>query len=143
MRDIEEDKDLRQEINLFRDPAWKEPAAAPAHEEGDDDDENEAPEVDLAELLDGLTLNDKAPAEIPEDNNIQVGLLKHFLINTGHIYRTEVIPSTEITRLEDTTKMRSNCNDLRVTSGCLPAVLCTHKLQINHIISFSVAFVEG
>ncbi|KAF4676657.1 ribosome-binding protein [Perkinsus chesapeaki] len=69
MRDIEEDKDLRQEINLFRDPAWKEPAAAPSREEEeDDDDENEAPEVDLAELLDGLTLNDKGPADIPAEN---------------------------------------------------------------------------
>ncbi|EER02194.1 hypothetical protein, conserved [Perkinsus marinus ATCC 50983] len=62
MRDIEEDKDLRQEINLFRDPTWKEPTAeqmpAAAAEEEEEADENEAPEVDLAELLDGLTLND-------------------------------------------------------------------------------------
>ncbi|EER06551.1 nonsense-mediated mRNA decay protein, putative [Perkinsus marinus ATCC 50983] len=72
MRDIEEDKDLRQEINLFRDPAWKEPcnvAAAQEEEEGEADD-NEAPEVDLAELLDGLTLNDKGSQQEEEDDEL-------------------------------------------------------------------------
>jgi len=62
-KDLEEDEELRKGVNMYRmQQKYKKAAssAAPAPAEGDDEDDSEgdAPEVPLAELLEGLELRD-------------------------------------------------------------------------------------
>ncbi|CEM03290.1 unnamed protein product [Vitrella brassicaformis CCMP3155] len=55
-REIEEDVDMRQDINLYRDPRYQPEQCT---DEAAVADECEFPEIQLAELMEGLTLDDK------------------------------------------------------------------------------------
>lgn len=61
MRDLEEDQDLRKNVNMYKHTAVE---ALP--QQSDDDVDEDAPEVPLAELLEGLTLADDGFNEGPE-----------------------------------------------------------------------------
>eukprot|EP00164_Ancoracysta_twista_P001704 GFYU01002234.1.p1 GENE.GFYU01002234.1~~GFYU01002234.1.p1 ORF type:complete len:520 (-),score=194.37 GFYU01002234.1:43-1602(-) len=76
LQDLEEDKEMRANVNLYKDQSYfehKQRGGAPS--EVDDDD---APQVGLEELLDELTLNDAIqadddpePEDLPEDDEMQ------------------------------------------------------------------------
>jgi len=65
-QDLEEDEELRKNVNMYRNkqkgPKGKAAGSAPAatadDKEDEDDEEDDAPEVPLAELLEGLELRD-------------------------------------------------------------------------------------
>ncbi|KAI9500991.1 ribosome-binding protein [Coemansia spiralis] len=64
LRDLEEDPELRQSINLYKDnSAATNTAGAMESDMDDDDDEGELPEVPLEELLDDLKIADDSEAE--------------------------------------------------------------------------------
>jgi len=54
LQELEEDKEMRQQIDLYRDPN----VAVPAQQEMEMEDEDAPPEVPLEELLDSLTMDD-------------------------------------------------------------------------------------
>jgi len=64
MRELEEDTDIRSRVNLYKDPRAMQQMQQP-QQHGDVDDY--APAVDVAELLDNLTLDDAAAAADAED----------------------------------------------------------------------------
>merc|ERR1712072_1027864 len=72
-RDLEEDAELRKDVNIFRDPAYEEPdimddadGALPEIEPDSDEEEDDSPEIPLAELLGGLTIEDaNKPVAMP------------------------------------------------------------------------------
>jgi nonsense-mediated mRNA decay protein 3 len=60
LQDLEEDKEMRDQIDLFKDPEYEPPAPV---QDDEVDEQDEAPTVGLDELIDGL--NDLAMAEDP------------------------------------------------------------------------------
>ncbi|CDF37255.1 unnamed protein product [Chondrus crispus] len=88
MQDLEQDKDLRSTINIYKDPKRIQPAggtdmdvdegAQPkpvkqvvaAAEDGEEEEDEEYPEVPIEELLEGLVLEDEpgAPAPVPGED---------------------------------------------------------------------------
>ena len=66
MREVEADKEMRGQMNLYKSEFAKKPADDDAEMKNDDDDEEDDQEVNLEELLDGLVM-DAGPD--PEDED--------------------------------------------------------------------------
>jgi len=66
-QELEEDEDVRAQVQIFRDDAAAARAAAAARGGHDDDDDDDVPEVPIEDLLDELTLaNRTAPEDLDE-----------------------------------------------------------------------------
>jgi len=63
MDDLEEDKDLRQLINIYKNPNTGVESAA---EDGDDDDDDNRPRISLEEMMEDLVIYDDDVMEVYE-----------------------------------------------------------------------------
>jgi len=64
-QELEEDEDVRAQVQIFRDDAAAARAAQATH--GDDDDDDDVPEVPIEELLDELSLMNRTSNDAEEE----------------------------------------------------------------------------
>ena len=62
--ELEEDEDVRAQVQIFRDAAAQPRAAAATNDEDDDDDDDDVPEVPIECLLDELSLNRRVDPDV-------------------------------------------------------------------------------
>ena len=66
-QELEEDEDVRAQVQIFRDDAAAARAAQAAHGDDDDDDDDDVPEVPIEELLDELSLMNRTSNDVEEE----------------------------------------------------------------------------
>ena len=64
MQELEEDEDVRAQVQIFRDAAAQPRAAAATNDDEDDDDDDDVPEVPIECLLDELSLNRRVDPDV-------------------------------------------------------------------------------